>query len=91
MKFGAKLACVVLCTLFVGGSCGCGKAVPESPYQSVGDVLSLIHILYRYIFLFLEINPLSNGRKKSGLKPSGRNLPPLRRGLKPVAPMLLQK
>ena len=47
--------------------------------------------LYRYIFLFLEINPLSNGRKKSGLKPSGRNLPPLRRGLKPVAPMLLQK
>ena len=39
MKFGAKLACVVLCALFVGGSCGCGKAVPESPYQSVGDVI----------------------------------------------------
>ena len=39
MKFRTKLACAALCVFFVGGSCGCGKTLPESPYQSVGDVI----------------------------------------------------
>lgn len=39
MKFVRKIACLALCVLFVGVSCGCGKTQPESPYQSVGDVI----------------------------------------------------
>ena len=39
MMFARKIACFALSLLFVGASSGCGKTLPESPYQSVGDVI----------------------------------------------------